>query len=234
METLIDSDVLRVSVARDGDSKYITLCFTGIGYAYGGLDIQGEEFRKSAKNGTSVFIIDKQRSWGNYLDFGQIKAIVDSLGPGHTVNAVGNSMGGFLAILASRYIEIANCIAIVPQFSVHKGVFPDESRWDKWVDKIANWKILDLGNCFNESTNYYILGGVGGADDKHYNMMPNKKNVHKIYFRNRKYIHNVSQILKDENLLYDVISDCFLGRTASEIVAARLSDPAHGAFAANP
>ncbi len=229
MRTLIDNDVLKISVVETS-SDHLTLCFTGIGHSYGAIDVQSEEFFKSSNHATSMFITDKQRSWGNNIDFEQLRDIIYSVGRYKTINAIGNSMGGFLAILISRFVDIKNAVAFVPQYSVHKDVFPNEHRWEKYTDNIQNWVHKDLESAFNDRTNYYILAGVGGPDDPHLALFPNGANIHKIYFRNRAFLHSVSQRLKDEQILYDVILDGFAGKSAAEIIAGRLYDPKFQAF----
>lgn len=230
MQTLIDNDALKLSVVEN-PSDHVTLCFTGIGHRYGGIDVQSEEFFKSSNHATSVYIIDKQRSWGNNIDFGELRSVVNSIGKGKTINAIGNSMGGFLAILATKFIDIKSALAFVPQYSVHKDVFPKETRWDKYVNCIENWTHKDLSAAFNDTTNYYIFAGVGGMDDPHLESFPNGANIHKIYFRNRAFLHSVSERLKEEKILYDVILDGFAGKSAAEIIEGRLSNPNFQAFA---
>jgi hypothetical protein len=229
MQTLIDNDAMKLSVVEN-PSDHVTLCFTGIGHRYGGIDVQSEEFFKSSNQATSIFIIDKQRSWGNNIDFEEVRGVVNSIANGKSINAIGNSMGGFLAILATKFIDIRNVLAFVPQYSVHKDIFPKENRWDKYVVEIKNWYFKDLNGAFNSKTNYYVLAGVGGMDDQHLELFPNGANIHKIYFRNRAFLHRVSEKLKEENILYDVIFDGFAGKSATEIIAGRLSDPGYQAF----
>jgi hypothetical protein len=216
--TLLDNDELKVSALKR-ESNYVTLCFTGIGHAFGGVDVQSEEFIRSSELATSLFIVDKQRSWGNNIDFMQIADLVSSHGNEKIINAIGNSMGGFLAILATKFVPITNCVAIVPQFSVHKSVFPNENRWDDYVDNIANWRHIDLSDAFNDTTNYYILAGLGGADDRHIERMPRKPNVRKILFKGFRFEHEVARALKADGKLYDVINDCFSGVDAKDIVS---------------
>ena len=229
MRTVVDTDALKISIVEN-ESDSVTLCFTGIGNAVGGIDIQSEEFFRSSHRSTALFIIDKHRSWGNSVDFSTIKTVVDDLGPSKTVNAIGNSMGGFLAILATRFMAIDHCIAIVPQFSVDRRIVPGEHRWDAYVDRIGDWRYPHLGDAFNDSTLYYILAGVGGADDRHLRRFAPAQNVHKIYFRNPALNHNVAQVLKERGVIYDVIGDCFAGRSAAEIISDHLAGPHYRAF----
>jgi hypothetical protein len=216
--TLLDNDKLKVSALKH-ESNYLTLCFTGIGHAFGGVDVQSEEFIRSSERATSLFIVDKQRSWGNDIDFIKIADLVSSFGDDKIINSIGNSMGGFLAILATKFVPITNCVAIVPQFSVHKSVFPSENRWDNYVNNIRNWRYIDLSDAFNDTTNYYVLAGRGGADDCHIERIPSKPNVRKILFKGHRFEHEVARALKADGKLYDVINDCFSGVDAKDIVS---------------
>jgi len=223
MRTVIDTENFKVSIIEN-ESSHVTLCFTGIGHAIGGIDIQSEEFIKSSMMSTSLFIVDKHRSWGNNIDFSELKKILDPYIKDKIVNSIGNSMGGFLAILASKFFDIKCTVAIVPQFSVSKKIIPSESRWDNYVDKIKEWKYESLVDSFNDDTQYYILAGTGGRDDNHLKLIPNKKNIHKIYFKNVRFIHDVANILKHDGLLYPVIQDCFKGVNSSEIIRSHFTN----------
>jgi hypothetical protein len=216
--TLIDDDFLKIAVAEN-DTNYATLCFTGIGHALGGVDIQSEEFLRSSQNSTSIFIVDKRRSWGNNIDFSELKRIIEPYLRGKIVNALGNSMGAFLAILASKFIDIAVVVAIVPQYSVSKQIVPGESRWDKYVDEIKNWRYPSLEGSFQVNTQYYILAGVGGDDDKHLLLFPRCENIINIYFTEKQFVHSVAKILKSDGVLYEVIYECFSRHSLHEIMS---------------
>lgn len=57
---LIDNDHVRVGAAWR-DSADVVVCFTGIGHAIGGIDVQGEEFFGASRGASTVFVIDKNR-----------------------------------------------------------------------------------------------------------------------------------------------------------------------------
>lgn len=229
MITLFEDESTKVSSIEKPDSEYVTLCFTGIGHALGGIDVQREEFLKASSDSTTIFVVDKHRSWGNNLDFVRLNNIVKSYGL-KKINAIGNSMGGFLAILASKFIRIHNVVAFVPQYSVNKTIMPTENRWDNYVGAITKWSHMSVDGYFVDDTQYYIIAGYGGHDDKHLNLMPSGKNIHKIYFSNNRFIHNAAAVLKEDGVLYDIIFDCFRGTAGSEIVKSHLMRHGYGAF----
>lgn len=230
MNTLIDNDYITVRVICNESSHFSTLCFTGIGHAIGGIDIQSPEFIKSSNNSTSVFIIDKTRSWGNCLDFDQLGTIIRPFVDGKIVNAIGNSMGAFLAILASRFFCMDSVVAFVPQYSVSKKIIPEEIRYDRYVNNIKSFKFESLAGAFNERASYYILSGYSGFDRKQLDLFPILPNINKIYFKNPKMSHNVAQRLKNDGVLYDVIESCFMKMSPSDILKNSLANPAYEAY----
>ena len=93
--SVIDTEELLVSVIPR-DSHVTTICFTGIGHAIGGVDIQSFEFLKSSQNSTTIFVVDRKRSWGNSINFDDFLDAIAKYIEGKIVNTVGNSMGGVL------------------------------------------------------------------------------------------------------------------------------------------
>lgn len=226
MHELVDDENVRVRLIEQ-DSNTVTLCFTGIGHALGGVDVQSEEFLSASRTSTCLFIIDKRRSWGNNIDFIGLEKVIDPYIRLKTINAIGNSMGGFLAILATRFFPINAVVAICPQFSVSKRVIPAEARFDRYVNAIEHWRYESLAGCFNQHTSYYILAGIGGDDDKQLRLFPSSDNIQMLYFNHPSFVHNVAQRLKEENLLYGVISNCFQRRTVEDIARTTLSKLEH-------
>ena len=228
MKTLFEDDFMKVAAVENG-SPDLTLCFTGIGNSIGGLNIQSEEFRKASSFSTAVFVVDKTRSWGNNVDFPRLAEIVSSYGS-KNINAIGNSMGGFLAVLVSRFIDVSTVVAICPQYSVSREVVPKEHRWSDHVNNIQVWKYKSLDGCFCERTKYYVLAGVGGHDDKQLKWIPDRSNINKIYFKDKRFNHRVSLALKEDGILYGVVADCLAGKRPSEIIAEKFSRPGYEAF----
>jgi hypothetical protein len=219
VETLFEDDDVQISVLRR-DSSRVMLCFAGIGYALGGVAVQNAEFKRVSRYGTAVYVIDKKRSWGNNLDFDKIAEIVNLVAPGAPVDTIGNSMGGFLAILATKFVATRTCIAFVPQFSVHPDVATREVRWRHYLKDIGAWRHRDLGDAFQSGTCYYLFARPGGQDDPQIEMFPSADNIQKIYPTHARFEHNIAWQLRAENRLYDVIEACLNGLSAAEIAAA--------------
>lgn len=213
---LHDDENLTVAVT-ESRSNSVILCFTGIGHALGGVDVQSPEFTRASKDATAFFIVDKTRSWGNKIDFELLRALIMPIAEGKSIFTLGNSMGGFLAILATRFFNIRSAVAFVPQYTVSKLLLPHETRWNIYVDEIKVWRFESLEGSFNDQTNFYVIGGLGGDDDKHLERFPSLPNVHRIYFLEPEFMHNAAAFLKEQGLLYPVIEECLKGRSAQDI-----------------
>ena len=121
-------------------------------------------------------------------------------------------MGGFLAILFSRFLNAKRVLSFSPQFNAHNEVVPYEERWRKYRRKISAFRYKDLSSSRSKDCEYAVLMG----DDKH----------EKIHFRlfekysslmNFKLIkikncnHNLAKFLKEEGILNECIDAYFSG-----------------------
>ena len=65
--------------------------------AFCGISAKNEEFNKFLGFGNQIWITDKNRSWGNNIDFRHLQVLLRPYLNAQTV-AIGNSMGEFLVI----------------------------------------------------------------------------------------------------------------------------------------
>nr|WP_236638387.1 alpha/beta hydrolase [Mangrovicoccus ximenensis] len=207
-----ESDALRVLARDPPDSgqKRILLSFTGIGNQMGGMQVQEPEFFTAGNAFDNIFFIsDLMRSWGNAYDFA---ALCDRLGPhlaGREVCALGNSMGGFLAILAAAHLDIEAVAAFVPQFSVAPHVVPEETRWREHVGAIRDWRVPSLDGRFNRRTRYHVFSGNTGEERVHSRLFPVQPNL--FHAVPRRSGHRLAKKLKERGVLRDVISAAWEG-----------------------
>jgi len=142
-EVIAESDALRILfVPGSGASADVVLSFTGVALRMGG--IAQPEFARSLANQAvmrdTYFIIDRNPTWYNHSD----QEILDVLAPrlaGRRVHTLGNSMGGFGAILFSRLL--APCVsatAFVPQYSIRTDLVPFETRWTERAALVSQWR----------------------------------------------------------------------------------------------
>ena len=210
MKIFYEDDFLKISYSNEFKSDRCLVVFTGVGHAMGAIDIQREEFYNQHKLGMVIWITDKKRSWGNNLNIKKISSAVKKFSENRKIYIIGNSMGGFLAILFSKFLEAKKVIAFSPQFSVCPDIVPDEKRWMNHRQFIDEYRYKDLSDSFDRNTKYALLIGDGQHEDIHYSKFIKfslLSNIELIRFKDTG--HKVASNLKDLNLLNQSIDTFF-------------------------
>ena len=204
---IYEDHFLRVATLKGGGSGgRALLSFTGIGHALGGLDVQQPEFTKASGGYDRIFYIsDLTRSWGNRLDFGLIKDLLQRDALEMRYDAVRNSMGGFLALLAPGVLPIEHTLAFVPQFSVHPKIAIWETRWQEYRKAILSWKYESLEGVWNDATSYFVFSSSHGLDAEHATRIPAASNITVTMLGGD---HAIAQQLKSAGLLNETVTRC--------------------------
>lgn len=130
----------------EGRGDVVVLVFCGVGLQTNGIQV--EEFRGSIGSSASVYYLaDLQRSWWNN---GRIEDVLETVfahararNAASVFTALGNSMGGSGAILASHlYPEIMRCLAFVPQADIR--MTSPETRWSGYRKRISGHRWPDF------------------------------------------------------------------------------------------
>ena len=217
MKIFYEDDLLKISYVDDFITNRCLIVFTGIGHKLGGIDVQKEEFYSQHKFGMIVWITDKKRSWGNNLNVKKISEKLIKLSKNKNIFIIGNSMGGFLSILFSTFLNAKKVIAFNPQFSVCPEIVSTEKRWMHYRKFITKYRFKDLSNKFSKNINYSLFFGDNSEDDIHFNkflQFTSKSNVELIRLKNIN--HNVASYLKECKLLNNVIIDFFNNRSLKD------------------
>jgi hypothetical protein len=212
-----EDDFLKISFLDESNSSRCLVAFNGIGHSVGAIDIQREEFFSHHKLGMVVWITDKKRSWGNNLNLEKVYDTIKNLIKDREVFIIGNSMGGFLAILFSSILNAKKVLSIVPQFSVSPNIVPSEKRWMKYRKKIKSFVYEDLTAYFNKDIDYAILLGGGDLEEIHYQKFMDisyKPNVSLYKLLDAE--HNVARYLKELKILNECVDIFFGGGLLSE------------------
>lgn len=201
---------------EDGSGLDLIISFTGVGHSTGGIDLQTPEFSKSGCNNPTIYVIDKRRSWGNSLDWAELERIVKDMRHYQRLVLIGNSMGGFLAVLAARQLMADVVVAFVPQWSISPNIVPFETRWMNHRKRIASFHYPSLENCFSNRCRFYIFCGSNENDLRHLKMFPKDiKNLHCYQLFGGG--HSVALLLKEAGILYDVILGCIEGHDLEDL-----------------
>ncbi|MFV1442011.1 MULTISPECIES: hypothetical protein [unclassified Phaeobacter] len=204
-----------VTWAHRGPGDRLVVCFSGIGKD--AETCPPYEFARSATgNGrhNTLFIADPQRSWLNTPGLlSRIGAEIESYRAicGATrVIAMGHSMGGFSAIVASSVTRIDAVLAFAPQISIHPDIVPDETRWAAYRNRISHYEVKSAADHFRDGTDYTVIHGRHGREAPQRDRFPRRDTL-------RHYVmpgthHNVPQRLKQLNCLEQVVHFAIEGR----------------------
>lgn len=110
-----------------------------------------------------LFVSDMSRSWLNGDGMADrilrtIDATAQHIGADRIV-AIGNSMGGTMALHLSTLCDFERVIALTPQYSVLPGEIPEEDRWLHFREKIKTFHFPRVEGLRPETTRYFILHG---------------------------------------------------------------------------
>jgi pimeloyl-ACP methyl ester carboxylesterase len=194
-----------------GASGAAVISFTGIGFALGGIQVQ--EFRKSLAglDHDLWFVIDKRRHWYNEAH----QTITDILDRElrrreiRSVTTLGNSMGGFGAVLfAGRLHNCRHAIAFSPQSAVDPAITPWETRWRRLTASVERWQGLDAAKAMTPRVGYALFFGADdGTDLRHArrfaNAAPESTRIYTIANTG----HDLVEFLKQAGVLAPLIKE---------------------------
>ena len=165
-----EDDVLQLRY-MPGRSARLVIAITGVGHNMGAE--QTEEFVASASaNGENhvLFVIDRKRSWFTQPGViertcAETQTLMAKIGC-EAVSTLGNSMGGYGAILLGKYLPVSACVAFAPQYSMNR-LIVFERRWRKHRPNIRRAPVWGLNAALSERTRYLIVYGDDPQDLKH-------------------------------------------------------------------
>jgi pimeloyl-ACP methyl ester carboxylesterase len=153
----------------EGSGKTLVISIAGVGTK---RHVQPPpEFFKLASQGGAhnvLFISDASRSWLNGP--GIAASIVEQIEFYSTkidatrIVIIGNSMGGSMALALAGLTKVDAVLAIVPQYSAHPKMVPDEKRWLYFRRKINDWPYKAIDKLPTDICQTVILHG--GTDDE--------------------------------------------------------------------
>lgn len=170
-----------------GRSGRLVVCFSGVGTKRG--EEPAVEFYKMASNNGEnhvLFVTDKSRSWLNSL--GMADTIATTIREFMarfdltSLHALGNSMGGTMALHLAQSVEFDNVIAIAPQFSVDPNIVPEETRWKHFRKQIPAFIYPKVEIDGDSKTQFYVMHGGSYNEQIHAQHFPmNDATTHIIF-----------------------------------------------------
>ncbi len=137
-----------------------------------------EFFQLAYQDGANhvLFVSDASRSWMNGPGLAEsivetIEKVVEEAGIQRIV-AVGNSMGGTMALILPYLTRIDEVLAFVPQFSAKPSRVPEEDRWLFFRNKIKTWPFEAIERLPTDRCTVTILHGGSPDELVHLNRFP--------------------------------------------------------------
>jgi len=195
-------------------SDVLLISFVGAAGAFAAVPIP--EFRKTLLPlGFNLgFAIDKTATWYNdekaYEGLSaELTKIQETLKPKITIY-LGNSMGGYGAILYSKTHKPDLVITFGTQIAINKF----DKRWDQFWNLLYTSsktnKRMSVVDCFRDDVAYHLIVGDGEKEDVlHHELIPKKPNITQVVHAGKR--HNIALTLKREGKLYDTIKQITKG-----------------------
>lgn len=162
IEPWIDAGAMR-SWRHRGTSGVLVVCFRGL--RLGAEDAQRpyEMPRAATGNGrhSTLFLTDAEESWLNAPGLIQayaanIATVMTEERPARVV-FLGNSMGGFSALVMAGILRADAVLAIAPQWSADPALVPAEKRWITQRSRIDEFTIRHAGDYLNPRCQNILL-----------------------------------------------------------------------------
>ena len=160
-----------------------------------------------------LFVSDASRSWLNGPEIAEriVTAIETAakLSDAKRIVALGNSMGGTMALLLARLTRIDAVIAIAPQYSVHPERLPEEKRWQPFRKKIVDWPFEAVDEFATTQTETVIVHGGTADECLHLDRFPRHPRVKHFVFP--KLDHRLALRLHRRNQLAPIVDRAIAG-----------------------
>lgn len=167
----------------------------------------GQQNFSKAKTPT-VYIRFRTADWfQSYEAFDLSWAIRKGLGQECNLVTYGVSMGGYGALLLSGPLKAKKVIAIAPQFTIDRAVFPWEHRWS-WAAKYIGHFIHNIDACISPTAEKHIFFDGLSADRRHVAAFKTDQSWHLTNLPNAS--HQIMRFLKETGTLTTLMQDWFV------------------------
>ncbi|OSQ51054.1 alpha/beta fold hydrolase [Marivita geojedonensis] len=212
---LVEHGPLRIRYL-EGRGRTLVVSFSGVGKKRS--DEPSIEFPGIASAGHEnhvLFVTDQSRSWLNGAGMAdRIQRVVEATAThikAERIVAIGNSMGGTMALHMSRLMDFERVIALTPQFSVAPGEIPEEDRWSYFRKRIKQFHFPRVEKLRTDTTKYFILHGDEPLELAHARRFPQEPGITHIIVPDTD--HRLAEHLKQRKILVPLMQEVIAGRS---------------------
>lgn len=192
-----------------GASKTLVVALSGVGTVP--TEMPPFEFVGTASQGGEnhvILVTERARTWMNSPDLPEaiVKEIEDVVARESidTVVALGNSMGGFMALVLPTLTRVDHVVALSPQYSMHPDIVPEETRWQRWRRKFPTYRYRQVPAPV-EGTRYVVLHGDTPEERIHWARFPQEPKTFN-HFILRGESHDLIKAMKKKDTMREVLS----------------------------
>lgn len=201
--SLVDCDDHKMDYLP-GSSDRLVVSFSGVGSKRD--QMPGYEFIGSASDGGRnhvLLVSERRRTWMNDTALSQaIVTEVEKIVAQEDIQdvvSIGNSMGGFMALVLPQLTRVTCAIAFSPQYSMHPDHVPEESRWQYWRNRFPGFTHETIGPLDTDACDYYIFHGDAAVEEVHWGRFPVNPALN--HFILKGVNHNLVKSLKQQRML---------------------------------
>ena len=219
IEMRVDTKKHRLAYIR-GNGNRLVVSMSGVGNRRRFFP-PWEFIATASDNGRNhvLLVSDIERSWMNSPILPELIANeierIKSTEQIDEVVALGNSMGGFMALVLPQYTLLNRIVAISPQFSMHPDIMPEEERWAYWQERIGTFRHEDVGDIDPKKRGYFILHGGTKRENIHWGMFHHIPKLHHYILKGKG--HQVIVAMKGSGLMRDVLHLAIVGQEEKAI-----------------
>lgn len=190
------------------DSGILVVCFRSLRRGVAG-ERPYEMARAATGNGryNALFLTDREESWMNAPGLveafaANIANVIAEERPARVL-FLGNSMGGFNALVMAGILRADAVLAFAPQWSADPALVPGEKRWVPQRSRVAEWRIRHAGDFITPRVPAVLLHSDAYAERfQRLPLLALRGPEHWVMTGMR---HNIAQELRDAGLLEPLV-----------------------------
>lgn len=198
-----------------GQKPLLVVAFSGVGNTRVGTP--PFEFMGTASgygDNHALLVSDPLRCWMNHEGYAEeLVEIIEGYVKAHnieTVATLGNSMGGFMALVIAGLTKVDCAIAFAPQYSMHPELVPEETRWQFVHDGVKTWTQPDVGTLAAQRSAYYIFHCSHPMEAQHWLRFPWRPEISHFLFQSVG--HDLARRMQKRKLIMPAIQSAIAGK----------------------